>query len=370
MDAKPRAAEFFAGIGLVRAALEESGWRVVWANDIEPFKHAIYQANFDDEHFVLGDIRDVHGCDIPDIELATASFPCTDLSLAGNQRGLDGHQSGMFWEFTRILEEMGERRPQLVLLENVPAFVTSKGGADFEAAMLRLRQLGYRCSVTVADSRSFVPQSRQRVFVIGSRRGTTPLSSAMLPGFESVPPTGGVRWVQRLVGRHSTLDLTAFDFGAPVGKHALADVVEHIARSDASWWDAGRVDRFIQSLAPHQARRLEEMRLTRHSVWATAYRRTRQGRATWEIRSDSISGCLRTARGGSSRQALVEAGWGSVRVRWMTSREYARLQGAPDFAIPPTVSENQALSGFGDAVTLPVVKWLSERHLSPLISLA
>ena len=75
-----KAAEFFAGIGLVRAGLERVGVDVVWANDIETVKHAVYASNFDSAHYVLGDIRGVQGCSVPGVDIATASFPCVDLS--------------------------------------------------------------------------------------------------------------------------------------------------------------------------------------------------------------------------------------------------------------------------------------------------
>ena len=106
-----RAAEFFAGIGLVRRALEQEDFRVVFANDIEPAKAALYRANFDASDLVVGDVRNVRGKDVPDIDLATASFPCTDLSLAGNRAGLSGEHSGMFWEFARVIREMRRRGP-------------------------------------------------------------------------------------------------------------------------------------------------------------------------------------------------------------------------------------------------------------------
>ena len=126
-----RAAEFFAGIGLVRMALQRAGIDVVWANDIEPIKERIYSENFGTADFRLGDVRQLRGSDLPDVDVATASFPCTDLSLAGWRRGLAGSGSGMFWEFARVLWEMGDRRPQAILLENVPGFVTSHGGAMY-----------------------------------------------------------------------------------------------------------------------------------------------------------------------------------------------------------------------------------------------
>lgn len=364
-----RAAEFFAGIGLVRAALERTGWQVVFANDIEPFKYEMYRANFDASDFVLGDVRAVVGDDIPDIELATASFPCTDLSLAGARRGLDGEQSGMFWEFTRILGEMGSRRPGAVLLENVPSFGTSKGGADLEAAIERLNELGYACQVTICDARRFVPQSRQRMFIVGTIGGVPTVAGAQgaLPGFDRWP-IHQPDWLRRFVDEHPTLRLSIFDVERPpASTKTLADVVERIPARDKRWWDAERLGRFVSSLSPRQAARFERMRTSKVTTWATAYRRTRMSHATWEIRPDKISGCLRTSRGGSSRQVLVEAGRGEVRVRWMTAREYARLQGAPDFVIPDSVSGNQALSGFGDAVALPVVEWLSRHYLTPLV---
>jgi len=117
-----RMAEFFAGIGLVREALQPLGIKVVWANDIEEAKLEVYSANHDARDFHLGDIRKVSRVHLPQsIHLATSSFPCVDLSLAGNRRGLVGGQSGMFWEFARVLEELGDTRPKVVLLENVLA---------------------------------------------------------------------------------------------------------------------------------------------------------------------------------------------------------------------------------------------------------
>ncbi len=89
--------EFFAGIGLMRIGLERAGWRVAFANDIDEDKQQMYRAHFGDNgEFVLGDVHQLDARDIPDIALATASFPCNDLSLAGARRGLAGKQSSAF----------------------------------------------------------------------------------------------------------------------------------------------------------------------------------------------------------------------------------------------------------------------------------
>jgi DNA (cytosine-5)-methyltransferase 1 len=358
----PRAAEFFAGIGLVRLALESAGVQVVFANDIEPTKQAVYAANFDGDDFVLGDVRAVAGADIPDVELATASFPCTDLSLAGNRRGLRGDQSGMFWEFARVLEEMGDRRPPVTLLENVPSFATSHRGEDLRAAVEKLNRLGYVCDLFVVNASHFVAQSRPRLFIVGSH---LPLAAQTdwTPS-ELRPP-----WLGAFVNRHPELELQAFPLRLPTRQaETLADVVERFAPEDEAWWAPERVDRFCSSLSPIQAERLGGLRGGSHKRWATAYRRTREGRAVWEIRADQISGCLRTARGGSSKQALVEAGRGEVRARWMTPREYARLQGVPDDFALDAVTPNQALFGLGDAVCVPVVSWIVSYYLLPIVN--
>jgi len=86
--------EFFAGIGLMRIGLERAGWRIAFANDIDEDKQRMYRDHFgDSEEFVLGDVHKLDASQIPDISLATASFSCNDLSLAGARRGLAGGQS-------------------------------------------------------------------------------------------------------------------------------------------------------------------------------------------------------------------------------------------------------------------------------------
>jgi DNA (cytosine-5)-methyltransferase 1 len=138
-----------------------------------------------------------------------------------------------------------------------------------------------------------------------------------------------------------------------------------LADDDRRWWDADRVASFEASLSEVQRLRLESLLSLPDKRWRTAYRRTRRGVAVWEIRADDVSGCLRTARGGSSRQALAEVGGGQLRLRWMTGREYAALMGAPDHVIG-VVSENQALFGLGDAVCVPAASWLVRSYLVPL----
>ena len=85
-------AEFFAGIGLMRMGLELEGWSIALANDIDKQKYEMYKTHFDDaeNHYLVGDVHKLNGENIPSFTLATASFPCNDLSLAGAREGLNG----------------------------------------------------------------------------------------------------------------------------------------------------------------------------------------------------------------------------------------------------------------------------------------
>ena len=109
-------AEFFAGIGLLRIGLERAGWRSAFANDIDEDKQTMYRAHFGNcPEFMLGDVHKLDCSLVPTVALATASFPCNDLSIAGAWEGLDGKHSSAFWGFIDVLTKLGERRPPMVL---------------------------------------------------------------------------------------------------------------------------------------------------------------------------------------------------------------------------------------------------------------
>ncbi|BCJ70677.1 DNA (cytosine-5-)-methyltransferase [Catellatospora sp. IY07-71] len=360
-------AEFFAGIGLVRMGLERVGFRVVWANDIEPDKKQMYSAHFqdpDDDGFHLGDVAEVHAEALPtDLSLAWASFPCTDLSLAGGRSGLAGKHSGTFWHFTRILEELGESAPAVVTLENVTGLATSHGGADMKAAITSLNELGYSVDVLTIDARRFVPQSRPRLFIIGLR----------IPPAEKQEDNYDLR--PKLLDRFfNDTELVMHRAVLPVPPalrdEGLSEIAEDLEESDPRWWDDKRTAKFFDELSPLNQARLELLKASEKPAYRTAYRRTRLGKPAWEIRPDDVAGCLRTARGGSSKQAVVRAEAGRFKVRWMTSVEYARLMGADTYTLGNDLRVSHAVGGFGDAVCVPAVEWLARHYLMPMVQAA
>lgn len=360
---RPLFADFFSGIGLVRAALEPLSWLCVFANDIDEDKADSYRRNFGGDDFAPGDIADIRTDQIPDgLELVTAGFPCIDLSLAGNRAGLHGKDSGTFWHFRRILAELQEEgRPvPRLLIENVQGFLTSHGGDDLESAVGTLNAIGYRCDLVLLDAKHFAPQSRPRIFIIGEHETVSPPTlrpTQALVERESVlrPPA-----IVRFVGSRPRLKWGHIDFPEPPARDGrVEDVLERVHHMSPLWWSEGRVEKLLASMKPIHIARLEELLRTKKGGVGTIYRRTREGASAAELRTDGLAGCLRTPRGGSSKQFLLVARNGKVRVRNMTPREYARLQGVPEsFEIGDDV--NKALYGFGDAVCVPAVRWLAK----------
>ena len=323
-----RAIEFFAGMGLMRAGLERVGIETVFANDIDETKARLYADNWGRKELHVCDIRALKGDDIPDAELVTASFPCTDMSLAGKYKGLNGAQSSLVLDFLRILDEMGERAPQTLMIENVMGFLTANDGKDWQTVVDGIRNLGYESAHIVVDAGAFVPQSRARVFLFG-HKGTIDLPD---------PPE--IRNDLRLV---------------------------EIAEEDGDWWAPDRLSAFLETLSPIQSKRVSRYQRRFWPGYYGAFRRTRGGRPVWEVRADERAGALRTTRGGSAKQAIVRAGRGEIAVRWMSLTEYARLQGA-DYLRYDSVTPSQAMFALGDAVCVPVIEWIAKHCLRPLLS--
>lgn len=349
--------------------LEAAGWQIAYANDIDADKRTMYDAHFGDadRHFDLNDVHAVRGESIPDVEVATASFPCTDLSLAGTRLGFRGRQSSAFWGFVDVLKGMDTRRPPLVLLENVTGFLTSHGGADFRAAAAALNSLGYAVDAFVLDAKWFVPQSRPRLFVVGDAINSgmrhriaksSRLRPAQLSSFINTNPD--IRW--------SLADLPE----PPTTPRAtLREVIEPVPDDSEWWWSQDRAEYLYNQFSDRHKSVADEMIAKRRWSYGTVFRRVRQQadgtkRSMGELRTDGIAGCLRTPKGGSGRQILFKAGYGRFAARLITPRECARLMGADDFVIG--VPANQAFFGFGDAVCVPAIEWVATNRLSPCLT--
>lgn len=361
------AAEYFAGIGLIRMGLQLFGWKIVFANDFSPKKFEMYQDFFPNakEHYKVEDIFKLNAAEIPTTTLATCSFPCIDLSLAGNMNGIiNGNHSSAFWGFINILKAQGDSAPPFVLVENVPGWLHSSKGRDFRLTVQALNDLGYFCDVFVLDALRFTPQSRLRVFLIGSKyvdpetspdlilnRSKSLLSKQLR---ESIEMNRDLRWFYNELPEPPSLK-----------KDGLSNIVEHLDETDKRWWSQDETNRHLAMMADSHKERVEKLKSKAEISYRTFYRRRREGMQRAEVRDDDLSGCLRTAIGGSGKQFLIEMGASHLKMRAMTPREYARLQGVPD-TYNISINGVQALTGFGDAVCVSAISWIAKYALNPL----
>lgn len=308
--------EFFAGGGLARLGLEPR-WTCLFANDIDPAKAEAYGRAFGQAEIRTGDVWGLTPTALPPGgDLAWASFPCQDLSLAGSRGGLAAPRSGAFWGFWRLIQALGSGAPPVIALENVPGLLTSRGGADFETLLTALRAGGYRTGALSIDAGLFVPQSRRRTFIVATRG---PVPAALLRPSPSAPFHDAP-----LIAAAPRADWIWWRAPEPPRRNTtLADQLEP---DDAVRWDApAKTMQLLALLAPRQRASLERLRAAGGRRVGAAFRRIRieNGRKVQrlEARFDGLAGCLRTPAGGSSRQTLLVIDNGAVRSRLISPRE-------------------------------------------------
>ena len=365
--------EFFAGAGMARAGLG-TDWTCTFANDIDPKKASSYVENWGGTEFRLADVARLTASDLPGTaDLAWASFPCQDLSLAGSGAGLQGTRSGTFWSFWDLMRALAAecRPPAMIVLENVCGALTSHEGRDFRAIASAISELGYRFGALVIDGVGFVPQSRPRLFVVAAH------SALRIPSRLVLKAQTGP-WITK------TLSMAARELPAAVGENWLwwnlprpqgriAGLDELIDEEPdgVPWHSPAETSRLLDMMSDLNREKVRRASQLRRRVVGTIYRRTRSdgtGRRTQraEVRFDGIAGCLRTPQGGSSRQTLMIVDGTSIRSRLLAPREAARLMGLPDsYRLP--VTYNQAYHLAGDGVVVPVVRHLGVHILVPIL---
>jgi DNA (cytosine-5)-methyltransferase 1 len=369
--------EFFSGGGMARAGLG-SDWLCTFANDFDPMKIATYKTNWGDDGLVYGDVNGILTTQIPNFaDLAWASFPCQDLSLAGNAKGLgtlnEQTRSGAFWAFWRLMEGLiSERRaPAMIVLENVYGSLTANKGRDFAAIARCLALGGYRFGAIVIDAVRFVPQSRPRVFMVAFRND-------MLVPEHLIASQPSRAWhpavMEVAVDRLSEMDRESWLWIVPPEPKndvpPLSDLILD-EPGDVSWHSTAETQKLIAMMSDVNRNRLSAMQAKGRRLVGTIYKRTRVDgtgvrRQRAELRDDNIAGCLRTPGGGSSRQTIAVVEGASVRTRLLSAREAARLMGLPDnYKLPARY--NDAYHIAGDGLVVPVVRYLADTVIEPIL---
>lgn len=367
--------EFFCGGGMARAGLG-SGWNCLLANDLDPRKASVYEQNWGKARLLLGDVAQIEADQLPGIaDLAWASSPCQDVSLAGLGAGLAGERSGAFWPFWNLMQKLRveERNPRLIVLENVTGLLTAHDGQDFKAVIRAFSIGGYRVGAFVLDAKDFLPQSRPRLFVVGIRDDQpVPGHLTVAAPLSSWHPAALVRTVAALSD-----DIKArwiwWNLPVPASrKLSLADLVETPPRG-VDWHSDAETQRLLDQMSPLHRTRVESAVKIGKRIVGAIYKRTRLDEAGIkrqrpEIRFDGLAGCLRTPAGGSSRQTLLIVDGGKIRSRLLSPREAARLMGLPDdYWLPRNYNEAYHLAG--DGVVVPAVRFIARNLLEPLLGI-
>ncbi|ACK50302.1 DNA-cytosine methyltransferase [Methylocella silvestris BL2] len=372
--------EFFAGGGMARAGLGD-GWQCVFANDFSKMKAAAYIQNWGSNHFIFGDVAKIRPADMPGVaDLAWASFPCQDLSLAGDYRGLGQAQanvqtrSGTFWPFWALIKALKaeDRPPRLIVLENVYGALTSRGGEDFSAICSALSDADYRFGAVVIDARLFVPQSRPRVFFIAVAQNLRVPATL-------ISDAPDARWhPQTLIKSQTGISAQArknwhwWRLETPEArKHDFADLIEDEPKGVA-WHSSTQTKYLLGLMSPLNKAKVEAARKLGRKIVGGVYRRTRLDEngakcQRAEVRFDNVSGCLRTPAGGSSRQTILVIDRDKIRSRLLSPREAARLMGLDDsYRLPERY--NDAYHIAGDGVCAPLVRHLAANFLEPVLA--
>ena len=362
--------EFFAGGGMARIGLNR-GWRCLFANDIDDKKAAAYKVNFNGApELKICDVALLKTDDLPGVaDLAWASFPCQDLSLAGHRGGLSAERSGAFWPFWRLMQGVciENRAPRLIVLENVGGALSSHGGDDFIAITEAFTQAGYRFGAMIIDAAYFLPQSRPRLFIIGIKSDVSIppkiISAAPNPIWHPAKIRESVARLSPRAQRHWIWWRLPVP---PPRTTAFADLIEKEPEG-VNWHTPEETRRLLSLMSEINYAKVSMAQATGKNMVGGIYKRTRHGVQRAEIRFDDVAGCLRTPAGGSSRQTILIVEGSSIRSRLLSPREAARLMGLPEtYKLPKNYNDAYHLAG--DGLAVPVIRHLAANILEPILA--
>lgn len=321
-----RTIDLFAGIGGIRRGFASVGGHGVFACEWNQFSARTYRTNYGFAETMAGDITQVDADDIPDCDVVLAGFPCQPFSLAGvsKKRSLgretgfrDKTQGTLFFDVARII---AAKKPAAFLLENVKNLTSHDRGRTFKVILDTLQnELGYEVHWKVIDVQHFVPQHRERIYIVGFRSKT---------------------------------NFTWDDLKFPDQRVVLADILHRTDGTEPYLpWDGDKYFDFESNtvqdkytLTPRLWQYLQDYK-KKHEALGHGFG---YGLVTPDMVSRTLS--ARYHKDGSEILVAQEG----KRPRRLTPRECARLMGYPDdFRIP--VSDTQAYRQFGNSVVVPAV---------------
>ena len=231
-------------------------------SEIDKYATQIYQSHFPN-HKPYGDITKIDTATLPDFDILVWGFPCQAFSIAGKRRGFEDTRWTLFFELARILRA---KQPRLFVFENVKGLLSHDNGKTFSTIIATIDELGYDCQWQVLNSKNhWVPQNRERVFIIWHLRGTTrpevfPFTASNSKNIEQLN-----QWESQWYRVYWTDWIAPTQASQAGGVWAKTWLIAHTVRSwwRASWidkkqnWDTYNFDGIIRRLTPTECERLQ-----------------------------------------------------------------------------------------------------------------
>lgn len=364
-DGKLRFLDLFAGIGGIRLGLEQAGHKCVGHVEIDKFANESYEAIHrpGKEEFFYHDITGITDEHIRqlrtlDIDLFTGGFPCQAFSIAGARRGFEDTRGTLFFDIARLAREI---KPKYLLLENVKGLLNHEGGVTFETILRTLWELGYFVEWQVLNSKYWVPQNRERIFIVGHFGG---------PGRRKVFPIGEGDGIsdpgngEREEEGEVCTTITATYHKAPQNQgetyiKQIGNVMPTKTRDNPNQgrvYDADGLSPALTNIGEGGGR--EPMIIDD------------QGRLGKKLNPTPIARTLRAQEHGNQKKIVIpvltpEDEKQGFRIRKITPKEAWRLQGFPDWAheraVEAGLSDTQRYKQAGNSVTVPVIRAIGER---------
>lgn len=355
----------FAGIGGLDLGLERAGWVCQWQAETDDYATKVLERHWPDVTR-FGDVRECGNDNLEPVDLVCGGFPCTDVSVAGRRAGLAGEQSGLWWEFHRIIAELA---PRWLVIENVPGLLSSGSRRDMGTIIGALGKLGYMGAYRVLDAQYFgVAQRRRRVFIIGhlgDGRAAEVLFERASRAWNPAPSREKKQETAATLTRGS-----ARGRGVNPPGRRREDDVNLVARPLAFSKTTDHYDTSQQTYVAYgvSENQRAEVRLTPYSRQiTTGGGKPGQGYPCVAFANVSDGSSVRSAINLAPPLTNRHGDPGSVAsllgVRRLTPMECERLQGFPDDWTAGQ-SDSARYRQLGNAVCVPVAEWIGRRILA------
>ena len=331
--------DLFCGIGGFRMGMEKNGHECVGSCEIDEYARQIYARNFGHEP-EQRDVRELNPKELPDFQCLCAGFPCQSFSLAGNRRGFEDTRGTLFFEIIRIVRE---KQPPILFLENVKGLLSDDQGETYGVIQEALDEVGYDCEWFIVNSKYFVPQNRERVFIVGhlrgqSRREVFPLGEECKG---DAKPHGTLYAEDECSSTLTATYWKGYGGGRPMIAEPKLKVLKNSKDDSYRIYSTDGVARSLRANSGGLGSKTGVYMVYKSNTNANMKQRVQKRDNTWTLTNNS------------GDFVLID----DCRIRKLTPTECERLQGFPD-GWTEGISDTQRYKCLGNAVTATVIEYV------------